>query len=328
MPMNDTAINPSTTLGAAIAGAVRALFTRPGLVTMALAGACATVAFDFFGQSLSPMLGFANLAPVPLANNVIQTLFGTAYRPGAEFLHYFAGMVAYPLGWMVLAHPIARALAPGLCGLHRLRFGAADRAEPLRELFERAALRRFDQREGKRVLARLMRLLRCFHRRARLAVAGKRAAFGLFQSGAAAAVLAMPGEGGGMAGEHVRDFAFAFGQRAQGRVGLAPVLRGLPALSGLPEGAFGLLCGAACLGGDPVLAGRILPGRFEVCEGMGKLLVERAGTGDGRGKRLRLRLALAQRRFGRFGFPGTGPGFISRLLMRLAGISEAFLSAG
>lgn len=114
MPMNDTAINPSTTLGAAIAGAVRALFTRPGLVTMALAGACATVAFDFFGQSLSPMLGFANLAPVPLANNVIQTLFGTAYRPGAEFLHYFAGMVAYPLGWMVLAHPIARALAPGL----------------------------------------------------------------------------------------------------------------------------------------------------------------------------------------------------------------------
>ncbi|PWE29899.1 hypothetical protein DDZ14_16625 [Maritimibacter sp. 55A14] len=81
---------------------------------MLLAGACATVAFDFFGQSLSPMLGFANLAPVPLANNVIQTLFGATYRPGAEFLHYFAGMVAYPLGWMLLARPIARTLAPGL----------------------------------------------------------------------------------------------------------------------------------------------------------------------------------------------------------------------
>ena len=81
---------------------------------MALAGACATVAFDFFGQSLSPMLGFANLAPVPLANNVIQTLFGAPYRPGAEFLHYFAGMVAYPVGWMVLARPIARMLASGL----------------------------------------------------------------------------------------------------------------------------------------------------------------------------------------------------------------------
>ncbi len=114
MPMNDTATAPQTTLVAAMLGDVRALFTRPGLVTMALAGACATVAFDFFGQSLSPMLGFANLAPVPLANNVIQTLFGATYKPGAEFLHYFAGMVAYPLGWMVLARPIARTLAPRL----------------------------------------------------------------------------------------------------------------------------------------------------------------------------------------------------------------------
>lgn len=112
--MNDIAINPKPTIGAAIAGAVRAQFTLPGLVTMALAGSCATVAFDFFGQSVSPMLGFANLAPVPLANNVIQTLFGATYRPGAEFLHYFAGMVAYPLGWMVLARPITRALVPGL----------------------------------------------------------------------------------------------------------------------------------------------------------------------------------------------------------------------
>ncbi|MFC4217546.1 hypothetical protein ACFP4H_16075 [Pseudophaeobacter arcticus] len=112
--MNDTETNPQMNLGVAIKGAIVTLFTLPGLVTMALAGACATVAFDFFGQSLSPMLGFANLAPVPLANNVIQTLFGATYRPGAEFLHYFAGMVAYPLGWMVLARPIARTLAPGL----------------------------------------------------------------------------------------------------------------------------------------------------------------------------------------------------------------------
>ena len=112
--MNETATDRQTTLGAAIADAAQALFRLSGLVTMLLAGACATVAFDFFGQSLSPMLGFANLAPVPLANNVIQTLFGATYRPGAEFLHYFAGMVAYPLGWMVLVQPVARAFAPAL----------------------------------------------------------------------------------------------------------------------------------------------------------------------------------------------------------------------
>ena len=112
--MSDATPAPRQSVTGAIRAAVATLMTMRGLATMALAGACATVAFDFFGQSLSPMLGFANLAPVPLANNVIQTLFGATYRPGAEFLHYFAGMVAYPLGWMVLARPIARTLAPRL----------------------------------------------------------------------------------------------------------------------------------------------------------------------------------------------------------------------
>lgn len=112
--MNKIETDSQTNLGAAIAGAAKTLFTRTGFATMALAGACATVAFDFFGQSFSPMLGFANLSPVPLANNVIQTLFGAPYPPGAELLHYLTGMVAYPLGWMVLARPIAHTLAPGL----------------------------------------------------------------------------------------------------------------------------------------------------------------------------------------------------------------------
>lgn len=79
-----------------------------------LAGATATVAFDFFGQSLSPMLGFSSLAPVPLANSVIQTLFGAPYPPGAHLLHYLAGIVAYPLGWLLVAEPLGRRLAPGL----------------------------------------------------------------------------------------------------------------------------------------------------------------------------------------------------------------------
>lgn len=82
------------------------------LLTMLLAGAVATVAFDFFGQSLSPGLGFANLAPVPLANNVIQVLFGAPWAPGAHALHYLAGLVGYPLGWMLIARPIAERLTP------------------------------------------------------------------------------------------------------------------------------------------------------------------------------------------------------------------------
>lgn len=88
--------------------------TAATLWTMILAGSVATVAFDFFGQSLSPMLGFANLAPVPLANNVIQVLFGSTYTPGAQLLHYLAGLVAYPLGWMLIARPLAGWLTPAL----------------------------------------------------------------------------------------------------------------------------------------------------------------------------------------------------------------------
>jgi hypothetical protein len=91
--------------------------TSFNLWTMILAGAVATVAFDFFGQSLSPMLGFASLAPVPLANNVIQTLTGAPYEPAAQLLHYIAGMIAYPVGWMFIALPLARRITPGLSWL-------------------------------------------------------------------------------------------------------------------------------------------------------------------------------------------------------------------
>lgn len=84
------------------------------IVTMIVAGAVSTIAFDFFGQSLSPGLGFASLAPVPLANQVIQVLTGEGWRPGAHFLHYFAGIVAYPLGWMMVVEPLRRAVMPNL----------------------------------------------------------------------------------------------------------------------------------------------------------------------------------------------------------------------
>lgn len=82
------------------------------VMTVLIAGAFSTVAFDFFGKSLSPMLGFGGLAPVPLANGVIKTIFGAGYTPGAHALHYFAGMIAYPAGWVLFAEPLRRRFAP------------------------------------------------------------------------------------------------------------------------------------------------------------------------------------------------------------------------
>lgn len=86
--------------------------TLETVVTMLVAGAVATIAFDFFGQALSPMLGFASLAPVPLATQTWQVLFGTAYSPGGHFLHYVAGLIAYPVGWLFIWQPLARRFAP------------------------------------------------------------------------------------------------------------------------------------------------------------------------------------------------------------------------
>ena len=80
--------------------------------TLLIAGATATVAFDLFGQALAPALGFAQLAPVGLANAVIKTLTGAGWRPGAEMLHYFAGLIAYPLGWFLIVEPARARVAP------------------------------------------------------------------------------------------------------------------------------------------------------------------------------------------------------------------------
>lgn len=85
--------------------------------TMILAGAVATVSFDYFGQSLSPMLGFASLAPVPLANSVIKAISGSTYDPGAQMLHYIAGLIAYPFGLMFIVEPLAERFAPKLSWL-------------------------------------------------------------------------------------------------------------------------------------------------------------------------------------------------------------------
>ena len=85
---------------------------RTGLGAVVLAGAVATVAFDLFGQGLSPLAGFARLAPVGLAESVLQVVLGGKIAGAGHFLHYLAGLVAYPLGWLLIAAPAARRIAP------------------------------------------------------------------------------------------------------------------------------------------------------------------------------------------------------------------------
>lgn len=79
-----------------------------------VAGALATIIFDLFGQGLSPLAGFAKLAPIPLANATLNTVFGGAPKGAGDVLHILTGLIAYPLGYFLIARPIAAKILPGL----------------------------------------------------------------------------------------------------------------------------------------------------------------------------------------------------------------------
>lgn len=89
-------------------------FSSRSLVTVLVAGCVATAAFDLFGQALSPLAGFANLAPVPLATQTWQVLTGQQNGAMGHLLHYIAGLIAYPIGWMFIWRPTVERLAPPL----------------------------------------------------------------------------------------------------------------------------------------------------------------------------------------------------------------------
>ena len=87
------------------------LFRTLGL--MFISGFFATVAFDLWGQVVSPGLGFANLSPHGLA----KSLLGAYGLPNGDFAGYFVhfylvGLIGYPVGWMFVFSPVWRRLVP------------------------------------------------------------------------------------------------------------------------------------------------------------------------------------------------------------------------
>jgi hypothetical protein len=78
------------------------------------AGALATIAFDLFGQGLAPLFGFAKLAPVGLASGTLNAVFGTSPKGAADAMHIMTGLLAYPLGYLLVARPIAQKVLPSL----------------------------------------------------------------------------------------------------------------------------------------------------------------------------------------------------------------------
>lgn len=82
--------------------------------TILAAGALGTVAFDAFGQGLSPLFGYAKLAPVGLAGGTLKAVFGTNPAGMAYLLHIFTGVFAYTLGYFLIARPVQQWIMPNL----------------------------------------------------------------------------------------------------------------------------------------------------------------------------------------------------------------------
>ena len=91
--------------------------TRTHLQTAGIvltAGAFATIAFDVFGQALSPLFGYAKLAPVGLAGAAIKAIFGANPSGAAYLLHALTGLIFYAVGWFAVARPIQQMVMPRL----------------------------------------------------------------------------------------------------------------------------------------------------------------------------------------------------------------------
>lgn len=91
-------------------------FSADVVMMMLFSGALATVAFDIWGKVISPgLLGWATLAPVPLAIQTVDVLIGFRSKFAGHFMHLFVvGLVAYPFGWIYVFRPLQERLMPSL----------------------------------------------------------------------------------------------------------------------------------------------------------------------------------------------------------------------
>ncbi len=90
------------------------MITTRTLGIVVTAGAFATLAFDVFGQALSPLAGHARLAPTGLAGATIKSIFGATPKGAAHLLHFVTGIVFYAVGYFAIARPLQQRILPGL----------------------------------------------------------------------------------------------------------------------------------------------------------------------------------------------------------------------
>lgn len=81
------------------------------LGAMFVAGFFATLAFDLWGQIISPALGLGALSPHGLARALLGSLGFPNNAFAGYFVHfYLVGLIAYPLGWLAVFKPVWSAI--------------------------------------------------------------------------------------------------------------------------------------------------------------------------------------------------------------------------
>ncbi|MEP3045616.1 MAG: hypothetical protein ABJL55_06810 [Roseibium sp.] len=76
------------------------------VITLLLAGLVATGVWEIWARAITPLLIGGPLQPAGL----IKASFGISSSVLAETIHILTGLIAYPLGYLLVAQPVARAL--------------------------------------------------------------------------------------------------------------------------------------------------------------------------------------------------------------------------
>ena len=77
-------------------------------ITALLAGLAAEVVWEIWARLITPIFVGGPLEPAAL----VQDVFKLSSRFTAEIIHVAVGLIAYPLGYMLIARPLARLITP------------------------------------------------------------------------------------------------------------------------------------------------------------------------------------------------------------------------
>jgi len=80
------------------------------IVTILLTGIASEVVWEIWARLITPLWVGGPLEPAAL----VQSVFGLSDRATAEIIHLFVGLIAYPIGYIFIARPLAKAIFPFL----------------------------------------------------------------------------------------------------------------------------------------------------------------------------------------------------------------------